>query len=121
VARIVVADNDPDALELVVTDLRLEGHDIVGAARDAAEAAVLVADHEPDVVVLDHRMPPGLTGLELAAVLRAEQPALAVVLYSNYQDVALIRRAQELGVPFLPKGNLRNLRRAVERAATGSG
>ena len=31
-AAVVVADNDPDALELLVTDLRLEGHDVVGTA-----------------------------------------------------------------------------------------
>jgi DNA-binding response OmpR family regulator len=65
VARIVVADNDLDALDLALTDLRLEGHDVFGAL-DAADAEDLVDRVDPDVVVLDYRMPPGITGLELA-------------------------------------------------------
>jgi hypothetical protein len=34
-------------------------------------------------------------------------------VYSNYQDVDLVRQAHDGGVPFLPKGNLRTLRAAV--------
>ena len=64
-ARIVVADNDLDALDLALTDLRLEGHEVYGAL-DAADAETLVGKVSPDVVVLDYRMPPGITGLDLA-------------------------------------------------------
>jgi CheY-like chemotaxis protein len=112
VARIVVADNDPDALDLVLTDLRLEGHQVHGAG-DAHGAEALVASLAPDVVVLDYRMPPGPTGLDLAERLVADQPDLRVVIYSNYQNLELVRRATAAGVAFLPKGNLRALRRAV--------
>jgi CheY-like chemotaxis protein len=111
-ARIVVADNDLDALDLALTDLRLEGHDVYGAL-DAADAAALVDTVSPDVVVLDHRMPPGITGLELAERLRRECPELRVVIYSNYQKVELRARAATIGVPFLAKGNLHALRAAV--------
>ena len=45
-ARIVVADNDLDALDLALTDLRLEGHDVYGAL-DAADAEALVDDGLP--------------------------------------------------------------------------
>ncbi len=111
-ARIVVADNDLDALDLALTDLRLEGHDVYGAL-DAADAAALVDTVSPDVVVLDYRMPPGITGLELAERLRKESPDLRVVIYSNYQKVELRAQAATIGVPFLAKGNLRALRAAV--------
>jgi DNA-binding NtrC family response regulator len=111
-ARIVVADNDPDALDLAMTDLRLEGHDVYGAL-DAAGAAALVRQMDPQVVVLDYRMPPGATGLDLAEKLVASDPTLRVVIYSNYQRVELRARAESLGVPFLAKGNLRALRAAV--------
>ena len=111
-ARIVVADNDPDALDLVLTDLRLEGH-LVHGATDADSAETLVASLAPDVVVLDYRMPPGPTGLDLAERLAVDQPDLRVVIYSNYQSLELVRRATDVGVPFLAKGNLRALRRAV--------
>lgn len=108
----LVADNDPDALELAVLDLRLEGHVVVGAP-DGTSALQLVGSFHPDVVVLDYRMPPGPTGLDVATRLRAQQPELRVLIYSNYQSVDLVARAAAAGVSFLPKGNLRTLRRAV--------
>ena len=111
-ARILVADNDPDALDLAVLDLRLEGHTVVGAP-DGNTALALIDEFRPDVVVLDHRMPPGPTGLAVAIRLRAERPDLRVVIYSNYQRVELRAQAARIGVPFLAKGNLRALRAAV--------
>ena len=111
-ARVVVADNDPDALDLAMTDLRLEGHEVYGAA-DAAGAAALIQELAPHVVVLDYRMPPGASGLDLAEELVASDPTLRVVIYSNYQRVELRARAERIGVPFLAKGNLRALRAAV--------
>ena len=111
-ARILVADNDPQALELALLDLRLEGHTVLGAA-DAVHIEQHLAEFAPDVLVLDHRMPPGPSGLSVALRLRTERPELRVVVYSNYQDVDLVRQAREAGIPFLPKGNLRTLRAAV--------
>ncbi len=112
-SRIVVVDNDPDALELVVLDLTLEGVEIVGTALGGADAMRLVADLEPDVLVVDHRMPPGPDGIDVAASVRRTHPGTAVILYSNHQSAELLARAQQLGVRFVPKGNLRTLRRAV--------
>ena len=108
----VVADNDPDALELALTDLRLEGHEVHGAA-DAGAARALLGQLTPDVLVLDHRMPPGPTGLELAEELVAAGTDVRIVIYSNYQSPQLRSRAARIGVPFLAKGNLRTLRGAV--------
>ncbi|WP_375478523.1 response regulator [uncultured Jatrophihabitans sp.] len=112
-ARILIADNDPDALDLALLDLRLEGHTVCGAS-DGSTALELIDEFRPDTVVLDHRMPPGPTGLAVAIRLRAQRPDLRVVIYSNYQDVNLVREAAMHEVPFLPKGNLRTLRAAVE-------
>lgn len=113
-ARVVVADNDPDALDLAMLDLRLEGHAVAGAPGGEAVPA-LVEEFSPDVVVLDYRMPPGPDGLAIAEKLRSRRPDLPLVLYTNYSDAALVRRCAELGVFVLPKGNLRSLRAAVAR------
>jgi CheY-like chemotaxis protein len=112
VVRVVVADNDPDALDLALTDLGLEGHEVHGA-RDADSAQELVALLSPDVLVLDHRMPPGRSGMELAEELVAAGTTTRIVVYSNYQSPLLRSRAAEIGVPFLAKGNLHALRSAV--------
>ncbi len=111
--RVVVADNDPDALELVLTDLRLEGHDIVGASLDGATAIQLCERLRPDVAVIDHRMPPGPHGLEVAQVLAQSAPEVRVIIFTNYQDRKLIDAVRASGATYLPKGNLRLLRRAV--------
>ena len=111
-ALVVVAENDPDALDLALTDLRLEGHEVHGAV-NATQAEAMVDDLVPDAVVLDHRMPPGETGLALAERLVVGHPGLRVVIYSNYQSPELSARAAAIGVSFLAKGNLRALRAAV--------
>jgi two-component system response regulator NreC len=110
--RVLVADNDAEALGLAVLDLELEGHTVLGAL-DGESALELLAQFQPDVVVLDYRMPPGRSGLAIARQLRQERPDLRLVIYSNYQDLELLRQAAELGIAFLPKGNLATLRAAV--------
>ena len=108
--RLVLADNDPGALDLIELDLRLEGHDIVGLARDGAEAVAQCVAARPDVLVVDYRMPPGLTGLEVADLVVASGTAGRVIIYSNYAEPELLARAEALGVEWLLKGRLEALR-----------
>jgi DNA-binding NarL/FixJ family response regulator len=65
------------------------------------------------VAVLDHRMPPGPHGLEVAQRLAHEAPDVRVIVFTNYQDADLIQKIKASGATYLPKGNLRALRRAV--------
>ena len=116
--RVVVADNDPDALDLVTIDLGLEGHDVVGAATGGERAIELCRTLQPDVLVVDLRMPPGPDGLAVALSLK-DQPHLRVVLYTNYRDAAVARAAEQVGATYLLKGDLRSLRRVV-RPGTGA-
>ena len=111
--RVVVADNDAAALELVVTDLTLEGHEVVGTCLDGATALDLCGALRPDVAVIDHRMPPGPHGLEVAQRLATDVPDVRVIVFTNYQDPELVAQIRESGATYLPKGNLRALRRAV--------
>jgi DNA-binding NarL/FixJ family response regulator len=110
--RIVIADNDPDALDLLDLDLNLEGHDIVGRARDGTEAMALCRDLSPDLLVVDLRMPPGPDGLAVVKALQG-QPALRMIVYTNYRDARLAARAARLGAGYLLKGDLRTLRAAI--------
>jgi len=113
---VVVVDNDAAALELVVTDLTLEGLEVVGTALDGATGLELCRELRPDVAVIDHRMPPGPHGLEVAQRLAADAPDVRVIVFTNYQDAELVTQIRASGATYLPKGNLRALRRAVTTA-----
>src|SRR5688500_9677923 len=119
--RVVVADNDPGALELVTTDLLLEGHDVVGRCEDGRTAMRLCLAEHPDVAVIDHRMPPGPHGLEVAQRLARDAPGVRVIVYTNYQDAELIEAVRACGATYLPKGSLRALRQAVLAAPGAAG
>ncbi|AWT47638.1 MULTISPECIES: response regulator [Streptomyces] len=62
------------------------GHTVVAAVGDAGALLTAVADHAPDVVVTDVRMPPDFAdeGLRAAVRLRAERPGLPVLVLSQY-------------------------------------
>lgn len=111
--RLVLADNDQDALDLIDLDLRLEGHDIVGLAKDGAGAVALCAEHLPDVLVVDYRMPPGINGVEVARQVLEAGTAGRVVLYSNYGESGVIAEARRLGARWVGKGHLARLRDAL--------
>ena len=110
--RVLVVDNDPDAVDLVVTDLTLEGHDIVGTAHDGVSAVAVCRALKPDVLVVDVRMAPGPTGVEVVTQVR-DQPGLRCIVYTNYHDTKLRRSVERLGAVFLVKGELAALRDAV--------
>jgi CheY-like chemotaxis protein len=111
--RLVVADNDSDALELLVTDLTLEGHDVVGTATGGEEALELCRRLKPDALVVDFRMPPGMNGVQTADAVRQEQQAIRIVVYTNYVNITVARGARKAGAILVEKGNLRALRRAL--------
>ncbi|MDX6199873.1 MAG: hypothetical protein QOJ79_3024 [Actinomycetota bacterium] len=116
--RVVIADNDPDALDLLDLDLDLEGHDVVGRGRNGQEAIDLCRELNPDVLVVDLRMPPGPNGLVVVEELR-DHPGLHMVVYTNYRDAKLSARAERLGATYLLKGDLRTLRTVIDKITAG--
>ena len=111
--RLVVVDNDSEALDLLVMDLKLEGHDIVGTAFGGDGALELCRELNPDALVVDYRMPPGPNGVQTATNVHAELPDLRVVIYTNYINADVARGARKAGAVLIEKGNLRALRRAL--------
>ena len=111
--RVVVADNDAEWVELIRTDLSLEGHQVVAAVQSGEEAIAAVREHRPDVLVVDERMPPGLNGVEVARQVRAADPSVQVVIFTNFDEEEIIKGAADAGAIFVLKGNLRALRAAL--------
>jgi DNA-binding NarL/FixJ family response regulator len=67
------------------------GHQVVAEAADAGQLIEAVAEHGPDIVVTDVRMPPGFSdeGLRAAVTLRATSPGLPVLVLSQYIEIKL--------------------------------
>jgi len=111
--RVVIADNDNEWLELIRTDLSLEGHVVVASCTSGEDAVDACRQHRPDVLVVDERMPPGLNGVEVARQVRGADPAIQVVLFTNFDEEEIVKGAADVGAVFVLKGNLRALRAAL--------
>jgi len=86
--RVVVADDSMLIREGLTTLLRDAGVTVVGKAANADELLRRVALSQPDVAVVDVRMPPGHSdeGVVAAERIRAEYPNIGVLLLSQYVD-----------------------------------
>lgn len=84
--RVLVVDDDPDVAQYTRTILERRSQCIVRAVSDAQQARLAMAEFRPDVVVTDIEMP-GMTGLELLRVLRADRPDLPVIVMTAHVSV----------------------------------
>jgi DNA-binding NarL/FixJ family response regulator len=87
--RVAVADDDVLLREGLASLLERSGFEVVGQAGDAPELLELVRTHEPDLVIVDIRMPPDheTEGLEAARVIRAELPGIGILVLSAHVEV----------------------------------
>jgi AmiR/NasT family two-component response regulator len=94
--RILIAEDET----LIRLDLRalLEqaGYDVCGEARDGAEAIELARDLQPDLAVMDVKMP-RLDGIEAARRILEERP-IPIVMVTAYGQDEIVSRAVEAGV-----------------------
>ena len=84
--RIVIAEDTVLLREGLAGLLEDAGHEVVGKAGDADTLLALVAEHEPELAVVDVRMPPGFDdeGTRAAATIRATHPETAVLMLSQH-------------------------------------
>ncbi|MCY3619269.1 MAG: response regulator [Acidimicrobiaceae bacterium] len=93
--RVVVAEDESIIRLDLVETLREEGFDVVADTGRGDEAVALVAEHRPDVAILDVKMP-GLDGIEAARRI-APQRGTAVVILTAFSQRELIEQAREAG------------------------
>lgn len=93
--RVVVAEDEAIIRLDLVETLRAEGYDVVADTGRGDEAVALVAEHEPDVALLDIKMP-GLDGVAAARRIAAGR-GTAVVILSAFSQRELIEEATEAG------------------------
>lgn len=92
--RLIVADDDVLLREGLVTLLERHGFDVVGAAGDASQLLAYARKHEPDLAIVDIRMPPTHTdeGLRAAHAIRERHPAVAIVVLSSHVEDGVATR-----------------------------
>ena len=84
--RIVICDDQAlirDSLGMLLNlekDIR-----VVGAAEDGAQAVEMVIEHQPDLVLMDLKMP-GMNGIEATRRIRTRYPAVKVLVLTTYDD-----------------------------------
>jgi DNA-binding NarL/FixJ family response regulator len=121
--RVVLADDSVLLREGLVRLLGEAECEVVAAVGDAPSLLAAVADHRPDVAVVDVRMPPTMTddGLRAAVAARAEQPDLGILMLSAYVELsyadALLSDGRG-GVGYLLKDRVTSLDRLSDALRT---
>ena len=95
--RVFVVDDADHVRRMLTTMLDIDGFEVVGGAAGGLTVVPAVVDAEPDVVVIDYKMP-SINGLELAKRIRERLPDQHVILYTAFVDEAVERSAAEIGV-----------------------
>lgn len=116
--RVVVAEDEGLIRMDVVATLNEAGYQVVGEAADGEEAVKLATELEPDLVVMDIKMPKmdGITAAEKIAELK-----IPVVLLTAFSQAELVSRAAEAGAmayvtkPFKPTDLLPAIQIALSR------
>jgi CheY-like chemotaxis protein len=92
-ARILVVDDEPAVRRFVTEALRSSGYDVVGAATGREALATVYGDSRTPTLLLTDIEMPGMSGVELAARIRADRPAIRVILMTGREASAA--RARE--------------------------
>ena len=89
--RVVIADDSALLREGIASFVRGEGIDVVAEASSVDELLAAVDEHEPDVAIVDIRMPPTQTdeGIQAAHEIRRRHPDIGVVLLSHHVEVGV--------------------------------
>ena len=102
--RLLVVDDHDMLREALVELLVQAGFEVVGEAADGADAVALAKQLEPEVVLMDLRMPV-LGGLDATRLIKDARPATQVVLLTAFESPALQQQAEEAGCfAYLVKG-----------------
>jgi len=88
-SRVVLADDDVLLREGIASLLQRSGFDVVGQAGDGITLIELVNSLQPDLVIIDIRMPPGHSteGLDAARAIRRDAPDVSILLLSAHIEV----------------------------------
>jgi DNA-binding response OmpR family regulator len=125
--KVLVAEDDPDIRNLIVYSLQFAGFKVVQAS-NGEEAVTQAKAEQPDIILLDVRMPK-MSGYEACAELKSEAATqgIQIVFLSARGQEAEIKYGMELGAeeyiikPFAPDELQRRVTGVLERLRRGKG
>ncbi len=125
--RVVLADDATLVRQGIAVLLRDAGIDVVAECGDVAELMAAVEELQPEVAIVDIRMPPTLSddGIRAAEEIRRRHPSVGVLVLSQYVDVRFALRLMsgtQTAVGYLLKdrvGDVTGFVQAIERVADG--
>lgn len=101
--KVLLVDDHPLYLEGLRNWLTVHGYDVIGVASDGLTALACARSGHPDLVLMDLDMP-GYNGLEIARLLKAEFPCIAIVILAVSFDPSIVQSALRCGaLDCLPK------------------
>jgi len=120
--RIVIAEDAAILRDGLIQLLALRGHEVVAAVGDAAALAEAVAEHRPDVAIVDVRMPPTHTdeGVQAAIELRRRYPEVGVLVFSQYIETSFaaeLLAGRSAGIGYLLKDRVTDVDDFVDALA----
>lgn len=94
-ARVLIVDDEPEAVELLQEFLGAKGYDVITAG-DGAEAVRKVVEERPHLILLDVRMPK-MDGLEVLRRVREIDKEVGVIMVTGVTEEEIGRQAMALG------------------------
>lgn len=95
--KVMVVDDTDHVRRMLRNMLELDGFEVVAEAGNGVDALAAVDAADPDVVVVDYKMPE-VDGLETARRIREARPDQVMILYTAFVDPELEQRARDVGV-----------------------
>jgi DNA-binding NarL/FixJ family response regulator len=123
--RVVIAEDQVLLREGLRRLFEDAGHDVVGAVDDADRLRAAVSEHEPDLAIVDVRMPPSFTdeGIRAAQWIRDEHPSVGVLVLSQHvESTGAVGLVSQGGFGYLLKDRVLHVSEfleAAERVARG--
>lgn len=93
--KVMVVDDHP-AMREAACEIIAMSAEVVGMAENGQEAVELIEEVQPDVILMDVRMPI-MSGIEATKIIRATHPEIRVIAHSAYSDRALVQEMIEAG------------------------
>ena len=98
--RVYVVDDSPLVRERLVALLsEVDGIDVVGSAASSEEGIAGITAHEPDVAILDIRMPAG-SGISVLEEIRRREKPPTIIMLTNYPYPQYRRKCMDAGADY---------------------